>query len=315
MNVDFHCHSTASDGSLSPAELVARAQKMGVDCLAITDHDTMDGYLEARQLPDLTLSLVAGVELSCTWGKFLIHVVGLNVDADCPILKGLLADQQSARLQRAVVIGERLAKLGFEGAYDYAAGLAGDSQIGRPHFAQFLLEKGYVSSIDQAFKRYLGAGKVGDVKLTWPHISEVVQWINNGGGAAVLAHPLHYKMTATKLRALLTDFAAVGGAALEVINGKQSNDKTRYLAELCEQFQLQASLGSDFHNIGPVWSELGQMGKLPPGCQPVWANWTDLERHPSSKNGDQATSTSNRVISTSISNSAVTTSKPERPEL
>lgn len=276
MNVDFHCHTTASDGSLSPAELVARAQQMGVDCLAITDHDTMDGYLEARQLQDLTLSLVAGVELSCIWGKSLVHVVGLNVDADCPSLKALLSKQQNARVQRAQLIGERLAKLGFEGAYDYAAKLAGDSQIGRPHFARFLLDKGYVSSINQAFKRYLGAGKVGDVKLTWPHVSEVVQWIKGSGGTAVLAHPLHYKMTATKLRALLTDFAAAGGAALEVINGKQTGDKTRYLSELCEQFGLAASLGSDFHTIGPAWSELGQMGKLPAGCQPVWSSWGNI---------------------------------------
>lgn len=249
---------------------------MGVDYLAITDHDTMDGYLEARQLPGLTLSLVAGVELSCTWGKSLIHVVGLNVDADSPLLQSLLANQQSARLQRAVVIGERLAKLGFEGGYEYVADLAGDGQIGRPHFAQFLLEKGYVSSIDQAFKRYLGAGKVGDVKLTWPHISEVVQWINDSGGSAVLAHPLQYKLTATKLRALLADFAAAGGTALEVINGKQPGDKTRYLSQLCEQFQLQASLGSDFHTVGPGWSELGQMGKLPSDCQPVWTSWEEM---------------------------------------
>ncbi|WP_101760553.1 PHP domain-containing protein [Oceanicoccus sp. KOV_DT_Chl] len=275
MIVDFHSHSTASDGSLTALELVQRARQQGVELLSITDHDTLAAYRDLAGQSALHaeegMHIVTGTELSCTWSRRTIHVVGLNIDLDNPVLLAGVKQLQQARLERAHIISERLAKLGFGGGYEYAAALAGDSQIGRPHFARFLLEKGHVSSESEAFKRYLGAGKTGDVKQTWPLMAEVIGWIIAAGGIAVLAHPLHYKMTATKLRALVTDFKAAGGQALEVISGKQAADRTQYLAKLCEQFQLAGSIGSDFHRPGAGWGELGQMGRLPAHCQPVWA--------------------------------------------
>jgi predicted metal-dependent phosphoesterase TrpH len=272
LNVDFHSHSTASDGELSALELLGRAENNGVQLMAITDHDTVAGYLSVRdEWQEQSMRLIAGVELSCVWRKQLIHIVGLNINVDNEQLKAGLKSQQIARLQRAKLIGEKLAKYGFEGGYTFAADLAGDSQIGRPHFAQFLVEHGHVRSNKEAYKRYLGAGKVGDVKLTWPEMATVVEWINASGGVAVIAHPLHYKMTATKLRLLLDDFKAIGGKAIEVISGKQTKDRTVYLAQLSQQFDLLASIGSDFHRPGMPWSELGQVGQLPKGCQPVWS--------------------------------------------
>ncbi len=117
-----------------------------------------------------------------------------------------------------------------------------------------------------------GAGKIGDVKAMWPALATVVQWIREAGGVAVLAHPLHYKLTATKLRALIADFAAAGGEAMEVSNGRPSNDELSYARRLCKQFGLEASVGSDFHRPTP-WSELGCDVALAGDCPPVWRRW------------------------------------------
>jgi predicted metal-dependent phosphoesterase TrpH len=165
MIADLHSHSTASDGELSPLDLLHRAQQQGVQLMAITDHDCVDGYLAvSEQWQDASMRLVSGVELSCVWSKRLIHVVGLNIDVNNQQLREGLAQQQQARRDRAQLIDAKLAKYGFEGSLEYAAKLAGKSQIGRPHFARFLVDKGHVSSENEAFKRYLGAGKPGDIK-------------------------------------------------------------------------------------------------------------------------------------------------------
>ena len=272
LSIDLHSHSTASDGELTPAQLMARAHCQGVRRLAITDHDTVDG-LSAAAACDSAVELIPGVELSCVWGKRLIHVVGLGIDPECEVLTAGLGSQHQARELRARMIAERLEKYGFKGGYDYAAGLAAGGQIGRPHFARFLVERGHVANVKEAFKKYLGAGKPGDIKLTWPPMAEVIGWIRASGGVAVLAHPLHYKLTATRRNALVSDFREAGGVALEVINGRQPADRTRTLAELACRFELLASLGSDFHQAGMPWSELGQMGELPRQCRPVWAIW------------------------------------------
>ncbi len=274
MIVDFHSHSTASDGDLSPAELLERAAQQGVELMAITDHDSIEGYLNVRQSPiPSALTLIAGVEISCVWGKALVHIVGLNIDTDHLPLQQALTSQQQIRVNRAKLIGEKLEKYGFEGGYQYAFELAAGGQIGRPHFARFLVDKGHVNSTKQAFKKYLGAGKPGDIKSVWPNMATAVDWIRASGGVAVLAHPMHYNMTGTKLRALITDFKQAGGEGLEVINGKQPGDRTQYLAGLAQRFELLASIGSDFHKPGTPWNELGQMGALPADCQPVWSHW------------------------------------------
>jgi predicted metal-dependent phosphoesterase TrpH len=254
--------------------LVERAHSHGVELLAITDHDTIAGYLQARHHQPAGLTLIPGVELSCIWQKRLIHVVGLNIDPDNPQLLEGLVQQQKARVERGVLIAQKLEKAGFNGVYERALQLAGDAQLGRPHFARAMVELGCVASEKLAFKRYLGAGKPGDIKLLWPDISQAVEWINTASGVAVLAHPYHYKLTATKLRALIVDFKAAGGQAIEVINGKQPRDRTEHLTRLCEQNDLLASCGSDFHSPQQGWNELGSCGALPKQCKPVWADWS-----------------------------------------
>lgn len=275
MLVDLHCHSLASDGSLPPDELVARAHHAGIEILSITDHDTIAAYHQISNPLPPGLRLIVGVELSCVWGGMLVHIVGLAFDPDNPTLMRCIENLQKARAQRARIIDQKLDKLGFAGVLDKALQGRNSEQLGRPHLAQAMVELGYVKSTDHAFKRYLGAGKVGDVKTQWPAMAEVIEAINAAGGQAVLAHPYHYSITATKLRALIADFKLAGGQAIEVLSGKQAKDKTDYLIKLTEQNELLASCGSDFHRPGHSWNELGCHGTLPDQLRGVWSLWSD----------------------------------------
>ncbi|MBD2859130.1 PHP domain-containing protein [Spongiibacter sp. KMU-158] len=274
MLVDLHCHTTASDGSLSPAELVARAYERGVRLLSITDHDTLGAYdaLEfAEQYPDL--NIIPGVEFSCNWSGVNVHILGLGVDIEHPALKAAVAEQVEARTERGREIARRLAKKGMPGAHEAVLEMAKGRAVGRPDFARFLVENKHVSSMNDAFDRYLGAGKIGDVKAMWPELGKVVHWIAESGGQAVVAHPMHYKMTNAKLRRMLTEFVAAGGAGIEVCNGRQAEQEVSYLRELCRHFGLRASVGSDFHNPNN-WLDLGCEPNLVGSCEPVWARWS-----------------------------------------
>lgn len=269
--IDLHCHSTASDGALAPADLVARAASQGVSHLALTDHDTLRGLAPARQAADAVgVELINGVELSCLWKGRTIHVVGLDFDADDPLLLARIAQQTDNRRARAAMIAERLQRLKVPDLLGKATAAAGGDVPGRPHFAQVLAHEGVVSHTTQAFKRYLGAGKAGDVRAYWPELEEVVGWIRDARGIAVLAHPRKYNLTATKLRELVGAFKAAGGQAIEVSTSGQSSGDLGFLAELCRREQLWASQGSDFHFPGAPWCELGRIMKMPDGLEPVW---------------------------------------------
>lgn len=270
MNCDLHCHSTASDGELSVEALLALAQEREIDMLAITDHDTDIGYRRARKC-DTSVRLISGVEFSCTWGKMSLHVVGLNMDVDTSIFVAAMARQSKAREQRAHIIADKLQKIGIEGAYEGALAFASaKDQIGRPHFAQYLLQQGSVRTMNEAFKKYLGAGKPGDVKALWPDLETVIEWINSSGGVAVVAHPLRYKMTRTKLRHLLTDFGAMGGRGVEVACANQTTSDTQTIAKIAQDLGLLASRGSDFHGSKMPWNALGRAVALTKNCEPVW---------------------------------------------
>jgi len=270
MIADLHCHTTASDGALTPRELLQRAAAAGVDLLAITDHDTVDAYAELEDAGAPGPRIVPGIEFSSQWSGHSIHVVGLGIDLDSPILEVAVRRQQSARAQRAVAIGERLERIGFDDTLAGARRIAGDTPLGRPHFARHLVESGRVKSISAAFRKYLGPGKPGDVKHYWPSVETIVSWIREAGGVAVLAHPGKYGMTNTKIGLLADDFRASGGQAMEVLCGQQSADVTRKLARICNQRNLHASCGSDFHAPERAWCDLGRCGELPDDCRPVW---------------------------------------------
>lgn len=280
--IDLHCHSTASDGILSPTALVSRAKSAGVTLLALTDHDTVAGIDEAEaEARAQGLTLLPGIELTALWGRRVVHIVGLNVDRRATALVQAIRLRDQLRRDRAQQIAERLEKRGFAGALSGARAFAGEGVIGRPHFARWMVEAGHVSDSGKAFKRYLGAGKIGDVAVPWPDMAETISAIRSAGGAAVLAHPLKYGLTRTKLRALLADFCAAAGDAVEVVCGQQNPVQTREILSLLDQVTvpageprgpLLASLGSDFHQPDQPWRALGCV-RLPAGVEPVWNLW------------------------------------------
>ncbi len=273
MIVDLHTHTNASDGTLSPQELVREARAANVGMLAITDHDTLAGYQQVSSLVTGTLQLIPGIELSAQWHKTGVHVVGLNIDPDSDSLRQIIATQQQARRARATIIAERLAKRGLGDLLAQADQAAELGNIGRPHFAHALVTNGVVRTFSEAFNKYLGNGKIGDVPANWLSLATIVQGIKDAGGVAVLAHPDKYAVTQSKLMRLIDDFKAAGGQALEVISGRQTMSRTRELGALCSHKGLRASCGSDFHKPGQSWADLGRHGLLPDNCRPVWGNW------------------------------------------
>ena len=269
--IDLHCHSTASDGALSPERLVDRAKACGVTHLALTDHDTVAGVCPASSAAEQAgISLITGTELSCLWHTQTIHIVGLDFNLNNPGLQAVLERQNDNRWSRARAIADKLTKTRVDDLLAKAIRVAGGDVPGRPHFARVLIDEQVVKDSAQAFKRYLGQGKPGDVRTFWPELAEVVQWINNAGGIAVLAHPRKYRLTATRLRALVSDFKRAGGRALEVSTSGQSSGDLGFVAELCRKEKLLGSQGSDFHFPGAPWCELGRIEKMPAGIEPVW---------------------------------------------
>jgi 3',5'-nucleoside bisphosphate phosphatase len=278
MEVDLHCHSTASDGALAPAVVVARAHERGVRLLALTDHDTLEGLDEARATAAaLDVRLVNGIELSCTWGGATIHVLGYAFACDAPALRQAIAELHDGRWLRAEEIGRRLEAKGMPGALAGARAVQqelGDSgnAPARPHFADFLVRAGHVKDRAEAFRKWLGSGKLGDVKQHWPTLERAVDTLRQAGAWISLAHPWHYDFTRSKRRKLIADFVQAGGHALEVVNGMQPAEQVGSLAILAREFGLLVSAGSDFHAPGD-WSELGMYRAVPEDLLPLWARF------------------------------------------
>ncbi|KRW62210.1 PHP domain-containing protein [Pseudomonas sp. TTU2014-080ASC] len=283
MEVDLHCHSTASDGSLSPAALVARAHERGVRTLALTDHDTLEGLEEARaEARKLGVRLISGIELSCTWGGATIHVLGYDFDPAAPAIQKAITALHEGRWLRAEEISRRLALKGMSGALEGAREIQqalGDSgnAPARPHFADYLIRAGYVKDRTEAFRKWLGAGKLGDVKQHWPELTETVGTLRRSGAWVSLAHPWHYDFTRSKRRKLVAEFIGAGGHALEVVNGMQPAEQVGTLAILAREFGLLVSAGSDFHGPGQ-WSELGMYRPLPDDLPLLWQRFGQAEQ-------------------------------------
>lgn len=266
--IDLHCHSTASDGSLTPTELILRAHNKGVKTLSLTDHDTIDGLTEAIGAANsVGLKLIKGIELSCIWNNVAIHILGYQFDVENKTFQCLLNQQKEARWQRANKIAEKLSSKGMPDLLPLAIHYQSNRFLnsngpGRPHFAQAMIEQGYVKNAKEAFQKWLGAGKIGDIKQLWPSLEEVVTTLQQAGAWISLAHPYQYKLTRTKLCTLLREFITYGGQAIEVVNGFQVPDQVGRLANLARDFNLLASAGSDFHTPR-AWGELGLYRALP----------------------------------------------------
>lgn len=260
LRFDLHMHSNVSDGALAPAELMQRAADAGVQMLALTDHDTIGGLGEARAAAEsLGMLFVNGVELTADWRGRVVHLVGLSFDASAPAFDQYMQNLMQLRDDRAREIARKLHKKGLpENLYDLARVHAGDSQIGRPHFAKALLDLGKVSSMQEAFDCYLGQGTAGDVKATWPSYSEAIDLIKSAGGFVVLAHPTKYNFTFTKIRELMTDLLDAGAVGLEVSFPGVTPGHQHELIKLAQQRQCYVSAGSDFHSPDQRWTSLGR---------------------------------------------------------
>ncbi|WP_422674379.1 PHP domain-containing protein [Billgrantia desiderata] len=274
LGVDLHMHSTASDGALAPADVVALCASRGVTLMALTDHDTVAGVSEAAAAAKhLGVCLLPAAELSTRWQGIGIHVVALLPEGAHGALAAGFDAQAEAREARAAVIAERMEKLGLDNALARAREQAGPHRpLGRPDFARALVAAGLVPDVATAFRKHLGSGKAGDVKAHWPALADVVGWVVAANGVAVLAHPLRYGLTRRKRGQLLDDFAAAGGQAAELISGFQNADVTRDLARQLAERELYASLGSDFHFPGGHLAP-GSMSPVPrTAVPPVWTH-------------------------------------------
>lgn len=275
--IDLHCHSLESDGELSPTEVVERAKANGVEILSLTDHDTISGWSEAHEAAQRErISLISGIEFSCEWQGRTIHILGLNFDPTSSVIKDAQNQQLDARVRRAEVIAEKLQKKGLPDVLGDAIKLSKNGVPGRPHFAEALVSLGLVSDQAEAFKKYLGSGKAGDVKSMWPSLEAVLDWIHEAQGNSVIAHPRKYTMSLTKLRELIVDFKHANGQGLEVVVSGQKQGEVGLLSDLCQRFELQGSVGSDFHSPRFPWADLGKIPGLPQSVTPIWSDWSNI---------------------------------------
>lgn len=274
-SIDLHSHSTASDGLLSPAELVNRAVQRGVDVLALTDHDDTGGLEEAHAAAQGTrLTLVSGAELSTSWETHTIHVVGLHVDPANETLQEGLRAIREGRDSRARRIAAALAEAGIPDAYAGARKyVTSERLISRSHFARYLVERGHAKDTRDVFRKYLTAGKPGYVSHVWATLPEAVAWIHTAGGQAVIAHPGRYAVTATGMRRLLQEFRDAGGDAIEVVSSSHTAAQYEEYAGYARAFGLASSAGSDYHGPGESTLDLGSLPSLPAGSVPVWSDW------------------------------------------
>lgn len=279
LNIDLHCHSTVSDGLLTPVQLVERAALRGVTTMALTDHDDIAGLADARRAAEAqNITFINGVEISVSWRGRTLHIVGLNIDPEYPPLVEGLTTIRAGRLQRAENIAAELAKIGIQGSLEGAYAHVGERRlIGRTHFARFLVEQGYAKDVKSVFKKYLVKGKPGYVAHEWATLSDTIGWICGSGGRAVIAHPGRYGLGKNVWNDLLQEFCALGGSAIEVITSSHTPDQVQHFARHAHAMDLMISCGSDFHGPGESFFDLGQLPEFPAGCTPVWHDWNHQE--------------------------------------
>ena len=271
--IDLHCHSYYSDGALSPDELIQKALIQQIQCLSLTDHDTVAGYSDLLLAASTTsIKIINGIELSVRWKKYDIHILGYQINHTLE-LDQLIMRQNQSRIDRAEQIGACLHLSGVSDAYKKASDVAGHKRVGRPHFARVLINEGKARDMKSAFKQFLGRGKIAYVTTPWISIQDAVEGIVNSGGQAVIAHPLKYGLTRSKLHELINEFKEIGGVGVEVVSGEMSGTQIREMSATSMRFNLLASSGSDFHSDSLSRINLGRQQQLPVNCIPIWHEW------------------------------------------
>lgn len=289
MKIDLHCHSTCSDGTFAPAEVVRRAHVAGVDVLALTDHDTLAGIDEARAAANTyDMQLINGVEISCEhslsggYGKNkstnkIIHVVGLDF-TDRAQMHATLQQLQDSRATRGLRITEKLSTLldiEFDELWQEVLAKAGDNPqaVGRAHIGQVLFERGEVKTVQKAFDKYLADNKPAYVALDALSMADGIALIHACGGKAVLAHPTRYQLSATRVRKLIEEFAALDGDACELPADSEPLSTRRMVDRSITEHNLGVSTGSDFHGSNMPWRKLGDIPTLNADQWGVWQSF------------------------------------------
>jgi len=271
MKIDLHSHSFYSDGVLSPSEVVKLASQAGCELFSLTDHDTTEGSAEAKLEADkLNLSLIHGVEISAFWRNMAIHILGLGIDINNDILQTGLEHNQKLRKERAEKIALSLWRSGIKDALEKTQSFSKTDMLTRTHFAQMLISEGYCKDMKAVFRRYLTGRKPGGVGVEWKGFDEVVHWIHAAGGKALIAHPLRYRMTNTKIKKLLIDFKGVLGDGLEVVTGTSTEEEVKLSNQWAKDYNLLASCGSDFHGWPNQRVRIGSLRDLPDPEKAVW---------------------------------------------
>jgi 3',5'-nucleoside bisphosphate phosphatase len=282
LNADLHCHSTVSDGTLTPEALAARAQANGVELWSLTDHDEIDGQARATAAAKaLGMPYLTGVEISVTFANVTVHIVGLGFDATHPGLTQGLERTRGGRSERAQEMSADLERVGIHGAYEGALKYVGNPEmISRTHFARYLVETGVCKETNEVFRKYLTEGKPGFVPHRWAKLGDAVRWIRDAGGMAVIAHPARYDHSATQEYALFSEFKEHGGQGVEVVTGSHAPSEYAKYADMALEFGLAASRGSDFHSPDESHTDLGTLPFLEGRLTPVWELLADRIQRP-----------------------------------
>lgn len=256
--IDLHLHTTYSDGSLPPAEVLELAQKAGVNALAITDHDIVDGIPEAIEAGRrLGIEIIPGVEVSSRYRDTELHILGYFLDREDPLLLTRLARLRAGRHERNPRIVEKLNELGLALTYEEVKARAGSDSVGRPHIARVLMEKGYVKSAKEAFDRYLGEDKPAYVPRELPEPAEAMAWIREARGLAVLAHPTWVKESAEGLFKLCETLKGEGLTGIEAHYSTHKPQQTTSYLHMAKRLDLLVTGGSDFHGLTKPEIEVG----------------------------------------------------------
>lgn len=256
--IDLHVHSTASDGSYTPAEIIACAEEKELSAIALTDHDTIKGLYEASEAAKgRPLELVAGIELSADYNGTDIHILGLYLDYKKEAFQKELSACQDAREHRNEKIIMALQKVGFDITLEKIEKSFHEAVITRAHFARYLLEKGYIRTYEEAFEKYLGVGCPCYVPKKKIIPEKAIELIHMAGGIAVLAHPLLYHMDSTEVEKLVSYLKTEGLEGLEAIYSMNSEQDTEQMIRLAKKYDLLITGGSDFHGTVKPHIDMG----------------------------------------------------------
>lgn len=254
-------HTTHSDGSYSPRELVRYAKEKNLGCISVTDHDTMSSYEEcAGEAKKLGIELIPGIEVSAQFEPGTLHILGFFLDRNHPPLKAALEEIQRARRERNPQIIEKLSQLGIPITLEEVVEASGGKQVGRPHFSKVLVKKGVVKSMEEAFRKYLAKGKPAYIDKRRLSSGEAIQRIREAGGIASIAHPKQMKLEEAELTKELARLVGEGLGGIEAYNSCQDRDEAALYKRLAKRFNLLVTGGSDFHGANKPDVDLGYLG-------------------------------------------------------